>query len=555
MGTGPLDSPGLLALAKATGEALAEAGDIPRAVEIYRRALAQDTSSRELMQRVDELLTEQGAPAERLALYTSTLERETDPARRRELLHRIALLQRRELGDPSAAIAIWQRAVAEEPRDLVLHQALVDALTEASDLPGVYEELQRVLPQLDRERRNVTLLRLAEVASSRNDSVRALGHYRELVQSSDLSDDVLETIEQLARDQSDGKTVQNVLERRLAHTSEPELRANLLERLGNALAWQLEDPVNAARTWLEGGRLSESLPDHGVRAQRLFTRVLDADPENREAAERLVELAARAGDFDAVRGAFEVLLRASDERELVSLILGLEEQAVQTGNGPGFVALVDLALGRALQPGRARHIQLAKARALAQDPVNADRAAKIFRTLLEAGGGEGVADAEAFTAFLGRAERTAERIDDHRWLFRFRLEHGSDPAGVLMEWAHAEETLFENPKAARKLYRQVLERDAERTDALSELARLQTASGDAKGALESLQSLATRVEPEARAAVELRRALLMIGSLGRAVEALRGSEEGIGEAVGDHDVVGDTEGEHRRYRNRAGVSA
>jgi len=45
------------------------------------------------MQRVDELLTEQGAPAERLVLYASAIEQENDPARRRELLHRIALLQ------------------------------------------------------------------------------------------------------------------------------------------------------------------------------------------------------------------------------------------------------------------------------------------------------------------------------------------------------------------------------------------------------------------------------------------------------------------------------
>ena len=519
LGARPVQSEALLELAKATGEALAAAGDMPHAVEIYRRALAHEPS-RELMQRIDELLTEQGAPAERLALYASALEQEADPARRRELLHRLALLQRRELGDPAAAIATWRRAVTEEPRDLVLHQSLVDALNEASDLVGLYDELVRVLPLLDPERKNVSLLKLAEVATLKGDSPRALGHYRELVTASDLSDDVLENIEQLAREQNDGKTVRAVLERRLAHTADPELRASLLERLGNAFAWQLEDPGNAARIWLEGGRISEALPDQGVRAKRLFARVLDADPENREAAERLVELASRAGDFETVRSAFEVLLRACDERELVSLVLGVEEQAVQTGNHRGFVELVDLALGRGLQPARARQVQFAKARALAQDPASADSAARIFRTLLEVSDGESSGEIEAFEAFLGRAERTAARTDDHRWLFKFRLERAADPAGVLSEWARAEETLFEDAKAARKLYHEALARDPERTDVLSELARLQAASGDAKDALESLESLVARVEPEARAAVELRRALLMIGSLGRAKEAL-----------------------------------
>src|SRR6478736_1287294 len=515
-----LDTPALLALATATGDALANAGDIQHAIETYRRALARDPSSRELMQRIDEMLTEQGAPAERLALYSSLLDRETDPVRRRELLQRLALLYRRELGDPASAIAIWRRAVAEEPRDLVLHQSLVDALSEASDTAAVYEELSRMLPQLDSERRNATLLRLAEVARSLDDNARALDHYRELVQTSDVADDVAETIERLAGELNDAKTVQAVLERRLAHVNEPELRANLLERLGNVVAGERADRKEAARIWLEGGRLSEGLSDQGARAQRLYARVLDADPDNREAAERLVELAARAGDFEAVQSAFEVLLRVGDERELVALILGLEESAVQTENGKAFVALVDAALKRGLQAGRARQVQLAQARALARDPERADHAAEVFRNLLSGGGGEGAADAEAFAAFLSHAERTPKRVEDYRWLFRHRLEHASDPAGVLIEWAHVEETLFESAKNARKLYREVLERDPERTDALSELARLQVASGDAKGALESLDSLVARVEPEARSAVELRRAGLMIGSLSRAKEAL-----------------------------------
>src|SRR6478609_5000982 len=395
-----LDTPALLALATATGDALANAGDIQHAIETYRRALARDPSSRELMQRIDEMLTEQGAPAERLALYSSMLERETDPVRRRELLQRLALLYRRELGDPASAIAIWRRAVAEEPRDLVLHQALVDALSEASDTAAVYEELSRMLPQLDPERRNATLLRLAEVARSLDDNARALDHYRELVQTSDVADDVAETIERLAGELNDAKTVQAVLERRLAHVNEPELRANLLERLGNVVAGERADRKEAARIWLEGGRLSEGLSDQGARAQRLYARVLDADPDNREAAERLVELAARAGNFEAVRSAFEVLLRVGDERELVALILGLEESAVQTENGKAFVALVDAALKRGLQAGRARQVQLAQARALARDPERADHAAEVFRNLLSGGGGEGAADAEAFAAFL-----------------------------------------------------------------------------------------------------------------------------------------------------------
>ncbi len=477
-------------------------------------------SSRELMQRIDEMLTEQGAPAERLALYSSMLERETDPVRRRELLQRLALLHRRELNDPAAAIAIWRRAVAEEPRDLVLHQSLVDALSEASDTAAVYEELARVLPQLDPERRNVTLLRLAEVASVRKDSVRALEHYRELVQGSDLSDDVSETIEQLAREQNDGKTVQAVLERRLAHTSEPNCAlicwsASVTPWLGSwrirakprAFGWKADGSVRVFRT--TGLAPSACSRACWMRSRTIVKRLSDWSSWPRAPATSM-----------PYRVRSRCCCGAGEERELVASLLGLEERAVQTGNGKAFVALADSALARSLQPARARQVQLAQARALARDPERADSAAEVFRKLLAGSAGEGSADAEAFAAFLSHAERSPKRIDDYRWLFRHRLEHASDPAGVLIEWAHAEETLFDSSKAARKLYREVLERDPERTDALSELARLQAAAGDAKGALESLDSLVTRVEPEAKSAVELRRATLLIGSLSRAKEAL-----------------------------------
>ena len=49
------------------------------------------------MARVDELLREQGNPAERVELYRAALERETDPKRRRELLHAIGGIEREDL--------------------------------------------------------------------------------------------------------------------------------------------------------------------------------------------------------------------------------------------------------------------------------------------------------------------------------------------------------------------------------------------------------------------------------------------------------------------------
>lgn len=94
LGERDVDSPELAALAKRVGEENAACGDVAAALAAYRRALAYEPSSNELVQRVDELLREQGNPEERVALYRSSLEQSPPPPRRRQLLHSIGSIER-----------------------------------------------------------------------------------------------------------------------------------------------------------------------------------------------------------------------------------------------------------------------------------------------------------------------------------------------------------------------------------------------------------------------------------------------------------------------------
>src|SRR6185295_9259987 len=296
LGSSPVDSVEVFELAKATGEAYAAAGDLERAVELLRRALVFDPGSRELLGRIDQLLAEQGAPEERLALYQSALEQEEDPTRRREMFHALATLQGRELGVPNAAVKTLHRALGEDPRDRTAHEALVELLGRMGDLDALAAELTRVVELEGGERKTLTLLRLAELSEQRGNAAEALRRYRELCEATDLADDVLDAIERLARDQNDGATVKLTLERRLSRTADPAVRAALLERLGNAQAWQLSNPTAAARAWLEGAEISEQIPAEIERARRLYERVLSVDAGSARAAGRLVELSAQAGD-------------------------------------------------------------------------------------------------------------------------------------------------------------------------------------------------------------------------------------------------------------------
>ncbi len=87
-------------------------------------------------------------------------------------------------------------------------------------------------------------------------------------------------------------------------------------------------------------------------------------------------------------------------------------------------------------------------------------------------------------------------------------------------WAQTEEALFRDIPAAAELYRRTLELDPERIDALSELARLELALGDADKALAVLELLRQRSEGDMRVAAELKIAALLFEPLGRAAEAV-----------------------------------
>ena len=485
---------------------------------MYRRVLGFEPSA-ELVKRVDELLSQQGSPEERLSLYKNALERETDHSRRRELLHSMAALQRRELDDPAGALQTWQNVLTEDPKDLTAHQALLDARQAAGDWDGVYAELARTLEHLEGERRSVTLLRMAEVSAEHGQPGRALGHYRELMQSAELADDVLDSIEQLARSEDDHKTTRAVLERRLERARGPEQRAELFERLGNLQAWQLDDAQAAAGAWLEGARLSEAAAADEARARRLYERVLGASPDHEEAAERLFELTARAADFAALSEPIEALLRISPERA-AALLLEVEEAAVQAGAGETMASLTEAALSANLPAALVRRLEIAKARALARTPGREDAAAAELRTVLEAGPEDALGLAETFDAFLRAAPPSPARIADRRWLFAWRAERTGDKASVLLSWASAEQNELGDTEAAARLYEWVLQLDPERTEALTELSKLRVAHGDAEGALRSLSALRERMGPEMRVAIELEMAALLVEQLRRPLSAL-----------------------------------
>ncbi|WP_438038849.1 tetratricopeptide repeat protein [Sorangium sp. So ce128] len=562
LGDRAVDSPALSHLARRAGEALLASGDVTQALALYRRALAFEPSSLDLIARVDALLREQGSPEERLALYREALAQPCAPARRRELLHAIGTIQRRDVGDLAGAAATYRAAIEDDAGDDAAYEALLDTYAAGGAWGALYGALAERLPGVAPDARVAHELRMADAAARGGEVPSAVAHYRASLSSGAALDGAaLAAMEALALSAGDPALLREVLERRVAAAGDPLDEALWLERLGELAAFGIRaaDAPDAARAadapaaqaapgdleaavtaWQRAAGLAEGPLADPERAQKLYERVLSVAPKHRDAAARLAALYRGQGAWARLAAVCEVLLdTAASDDEAFAALAALEDAAIRARATSRFVdAALDLrdrmsadgeggaAAGRAA--ARARAIEAALARVLAADPERQDDAASVYRRLLSpqddgdaALGALDAAALEAFRAFLAQSPDTLARRVDRRWLFTLLVERGreGERPRALSAWAAWEEEIG-NRAAAAALYARLLEADPENDDALAARGRLLAEVGDHEGAAEVLAARRDRSQGSARVALDVELATLLFDRLDRPADAL-----------------------------------
>jgi len=518
-----VDEDALLDLAKRAAEALVQSGDVSNALVVYRRALAYAPSSPDLLSRVDTLLQEQGSPEERLAIYRDALEQPCEPSRRRELLHSMGAIQRRDLKDFAAAVETFRLALADDPGDRAAYEGLLEVHVEAEAWDELYGELQRGLERAEGDERMDLELRMAGVSVTSGQPERALAHYRDiLARGGALSDQVLGLIQELAETQDNADVLRELFLRRVELTTDAGEEAAWLERLGAVHAEKLDDTAAAVDAWMRSARLSEGAAADADRAMRLYERVLTVSPGHREAATRLVDIYRRSSEWTKLVGAYLALLEnPENDKEATELVLALEQPAMQAGAIDAFISQVD-ALTERLETGRLG-LWIAKARALAADPARQSEAAGAFRAMIEeVVDDDAVSAADAFETFLEERVEDAERHEDRRWLWSWRAERAveEDRVRILLAWAGVEHEVIGEPERAVEVYAKVLEIDPEQDDALAARYGLLMGLGDVEGAAVALRARRDRSEGAARIALELSLSELLLTQLERPDDAI-----------------------------------
>lgn len=529
LGDRKVDHPALAELARATGEALAGHGDYGGALNVLRRALAFEPSSADLISRIDGLLEQHGTPQERLELHRQALAATTEPSRRRELFHAIGAIQRHGLGDLVGAAATYKRALAEDPNDRAAYEAGLDVLEASQDFEGLYAALVGGAErEEDAKERSKVVLRMANLSADRDWIDRARQHYRSLLdERADMSDETLDKIAGLSRKTGDNELYRVLLERRIEIADGPLAIAQWLERLAELKADAFGDAAGAIADCLRAGELAESGNDD-VLAERLFERVMALDTEHREAASRLVAIYRRLEKWSKLPDVYDVLGRtAADVSERADKLLEFEDAAIKAGVTMRYVAAVDglSEQGDAVDADRRDALEAARTRVLAADPERQDEAASAYRRMIERKSDPWSA-VDAFEGFLDRSPLIQTRLEDRRWVLRFRMDHaeGSRRVEALLAWASAEENVFRDAGAADKLYGEVLELDATNNAALEARSRILLDLGDVEGAAAMVARRRDLREGAERTALELELSQLLLERLGRVDEALSAVE-------------------------------
>ena len=544
LGDTPVDDSALALLARRAGEAARAAGDVETALASFRRALAFDPTSAELLSLVDALLRESGTPAERIALHRAAHAQSTDPAARRELSHTIASLERRELGDPASAVKTLQAALAEDPADRRAHAALLETFAGMGRTDALYDQLAWGLAQATGDDRRQTLLRMADVATQRGDLPHARDHYLEVMATDDaLGGDVLDAIEALATSLGDADLSCKAISRRAELALDPADEAAALFRLGDALAacGKLDDAVvalrRAAASYEESG--------DGARARASLEKILGHRPTDEDARSALVLALRRAGaEGDLYRVLSEGAALAATADERCAKLVAIEPCALACGRTSDLADAAAHTLTDETLSDAARVSLLGlRARLLAALSDHREEASRAHRDLLAGPTAFRGAAVTAFEAYLRASPDDPQKQSDRRALFAFQVETAASPpeqAAALGAWARAEELELGDPGAAATLYRRVLEALPESDEALVGLARILGGGPDVAAARDALVRLRDHRDGAERVAIDRKLGELWLATGDAAasidcvlpiLEASPGDEDALGIAV------------------------
>ncbi|MGH0034250.1 MAG: tetratricopeptide repeat protein [Myxococcota bacterium] len=341
---GPDRAPTLVAWAKLLAGPLS---DPDRAIEIYRRALTEDSRNEAAVEALAVLAGTRG----QWELVRDLFERRFDLAsgarRRTGIALEAGHLYLERFNEPQMARIWFNRALELCPDDIGVHQSIAKLERMAGNDSALAASLEHVVDLAGRTAPVSALLETANLRSERGDEEAALELLRLANQRAPENPMVLEALSDSLTRLGHVEELAEILDQRAALASDdPELQVDALCELGRLHEEQLSDASAALDAYARAFALRPDAPEVASRLERLYRKAEDWS-EMRRFLERAAELgpeaerlgfrcsfgallAERFDDFDGAAIAYESVLDA-DPSEARAL-KGLERIAQRSGD-------------------------------------------------------------------------------------------------------------------------------------------------------------------------------------------------------------------------------
>lgn len=303
------------------------------ALEQYRLVLDEDPRNEEAARRAKKIADEQqdlrlvaadillpvlraaGKHAERVEVLELKLTAEDDPTERATTLKEIAAILDAELGDPSKAESALLRALGETPEDEPLHEEIerLAARVEPSADDPKSGGFARYADALEERASGLSdaiaakglFVRLGRITEEKlDDAQRAVTAYAKAVEHAGDEPELLAALDRLHGKLGNTKELADVLERRIAVSTEAD-QAELYYRLARLQIDKQREPV------LGLGSLRSAIDRDGAHAgaRAALEELTDNPALFEEVAETLENVYRQAGDNAALAKLYEKRIR------------------------------------------------------------------------------------------------------------------------------------------------------------------------------------------------------------------------------------------------------
>lgn len=316
-------------LCRRTGEIYADLGEVAEALKWYRRAHEFTPESRELFDAIDKLLLKEKRHEERIALYRASLDHR-DGKDRLHALHTIAELERRELGQPAAAIETYRAALDVDDADTRSLDALTELYRELDrprDLADLY--LRRAESAPDGEQAAPYRLALSGILRTRlTDTAGAIDQLEAIVTEVPWHTDAIKALEALVGDEQHKARVVEIL-RPLYERSDDWRHLIRLNEERFALASDPQDKVAVLR---ETAKLWETRGGDELKALQALRAAFQIDPDDGETRGELSRLASELGAWEELSQSLEQGVETTSDdvtrRELLTSLANIYDKEI-----------------------------------------------------------------------------------------------------------------------------------------------------------------------------------------------------------------------------------